>query len=255
VIPPEALEAHRRLVLLDMARTPQAEERNDDQVHWVLGGSPAGFFNCVVRANLLDDAPIEAFQARLRARGVPGTWHFGPSMRPLDLPRRLLERGFEHVGDDSGMALDLADLPRTTAPPNLSTERVHSRHVLARWVATMLEAFDLPEKWSAWFEERSATLGFAAWSHYLGYLDGQPVATASSFTTGDLVGIYNVGTIGSARRRGIGIALTHTALAEARARGAKNAVLHASDQGYSIYRQLGFQTISQSALYRWRPEL
>jgi ribosomal protein S18 acetylase RimI-like enzyme len=249
------IEAHRRVVLLDMARTPDAEERNDDQVQWVLGGSPAGFFNCVVRANLLDDAPIEAFQARLRARGVPGTWHLGPSMRPLDLPRRLLEHGFEHVGDDSGMALDLADLPSADAPPGLRTERLQDDRLLACWVETMLEAFDLPRTWSAWFEGRCGALSLAAWSHYLGYLDGQPVATASSFTADGVAGVYNVGTLESARRRGIGLALTHAALEDARARGTRQAVLHASELGYSIYRQLGFRTISRGSLYRWRAEL
>ena len=79
------LDEHRRAMLLALARAPGAEERDDEQVHWVVGGSPAAYFNCVVRANLGDDGPIEAFTSRLRARQIAGTWHLGPTMRPADL--------------------------------------------------------------------------------------------------------------------------------------------------------------------------
>jgi ribosomal protein S18 acetylase RimI-like enzyme len=182
-------------------------------------------------------------------------WHLGPSMRPHELARRLVEHGFEHVGDDSGMALELVHPRPLESPAWLGAEPVQDDLVLARWVETMLEAFELPPTWSDWFEQRCSALGYQAWSHYLGYVDGQPVGTASSFTTDDVVGIYNVGTIPQARRRGIGAALTLQALADARARGARHAVLHASEMGVSIYRQLGFRPICSGGLYRWRPQL
>ena len=69
------IDEHRQAMLLAMAREPGAEERDDAHVQWVLGASPAGFFNCVVRANLVDDEPIEAFIAKLRDRRIAGTWH------------------------------------------------------------------------------------------------------------------------------------------------------------------------------------
>jgi len=39
-----------------------------------------------------------------RAAGVPGSWHVGPSMRPMDIGERLLAHGFSYGGDDIGMA-------------------------------------------------------------------------------------------------------------------------------------------------------
>jgi len=239
-------------MLLAMAREPGAEERDDAHVQWVLGASPAGFFNCVVRANLVDDEPIEAFIAKLRDRRIAGTWHLGPSMRPADLARRLVERGFEHAGDDMGMQRRLEDLPLQKATEGLTIERVTSDRQLGVWTRTMVRAFKLPDAWTAWFDRRCRALGYSDWAHFLGRIAGEPVATTTLFINRGVAGIHNVGTLPGARGRGVGSALTLAALHEARARDLDVAVLHASEMGRPIYERLGFQTICVGGMYRWQ---
>jgi ribosomal protein S18 acetylase RimI-like enzyme len=247
------LDEHRRAMLLAVGRAPGAEERDDAEVQWVLGGSPAGFFNCVVRADLTSDAPIAAFLERLGQKRLAGTWHLGPSMRPSDLARRLIAHGFEHAGDDIGMQRDLDDLPALEMPSGVIFERISSEDGLRTWTDTMVRAFELPCDWTAWFEARCRALGFGAWIHYLGRVAGQPVATATLFTNAGIAGIHNVGTLPDARRRGLAGALTLAALHEARSRGLQQAVLHASEMGQPVYERLGFRRICATGLYRWRP--
>jgi len=250
---------HRTFVVA-LARSPGAEERNDARVQWVIGGSPAAFFNCVVRADLAArdvDETISSSRDRFVARGVPGTWHVDATMRPVDLGQRLVDHGFTHVGDDLGMALDLARaVPTPPALPGLTIEPVGDLTGLAEWAAALAAGFEFPAAWGAWFFERCRALGFAGpapWRHWLGRLDGRPVGTATVLVGRAASSLHNISTAPSARRRGVGAALTSAALAEARARGHRLAVLQASELGAPVYRRLGFQSASTTALFRWSP--
>jgi ribosomal protein S18 acetylase RimI-like enzyme len=78
---------------------------------------------------------------------------------------------------------------------------------------------------------------------YIGEFGERPVATAVGMTTGDVVGIFNVGTLEDARGRGFGSALTVRAIADGVAQGATWAYLQSSEAGFPIYRRLGFETV------------
>ncbi|HEY3992933.1 MAG TPA: hypothetical protein VGM01_08655 [Ktedonobacteraceae bacterium] len=84
----EAIEANTREFLLVLGRLGGGEEQNEPELQWIIGGAPISYHNCVVRANftpdLVDEAILDSAQ-RFRAHNVPGSWHVGPSMRPLTL--------------------------------------------------------------------------------------------------------------------------------------------------------------------------
>ena len=235
-----------------------AEERDDGIVRWVMGNSPIDYHNCVVFADLTReeaDGEIEASLQRMRSHGVPGSWHVGPSMRPPDLGGRLIAHGFEYVGDDIGMSVDLSELPeRVPVPENLVIERVHDEAGLAAWVEALGSGFGEGPVEAEWVGEMYRRLGFEEpWRHYLGILAGEPVATATSFFGAGVAGIYFVCTVERARRRGIGAAVTLAALREARKMGYGVGVLGSSEMGYPVYRGLGFEEYCRIGLYEWRP--
>jgi ribosomal protein S18 acetylase RimI-like enzyme len=76
---------------------------------------------------------------------------------------------------------------------------------------------------------------------YLGYLDGEPVATAEATVAGDTVGLYNISTRPEHRGRGIGAMMTWRPLRDALACGCDLGVLQAAPDGVSMYRRLGFE--------------
>jgi hypothetical protein len=256
----KAIEANDAAFLLALGRAGGGEERRDRHVHWIIGGAPVDYHNCVVHADLAGlppdevDATIEAAIARFRAHGVPGTWHVGPSTRPAELGERLLAHGFTGGGGDRGMAADLLTLAEDVpAPPDLTVTRVRDRQDLATWAR--IRALDPEgELESAWVAEMYARIGLGdetPWRHYLGRLGPRPVATATLFLGAGVAGVYFVLTVPEARRRGVGAAVTLAALREARALGYRIGVLGASDLGYPLYRRLGFREYCRIRVYEW----
>jgi GNAT superfamily N-acetyltransferase len=253
-----AIEENGAEFLVTLGRVAGAEERDDGRVRWVIGNSPVDYHNCVVSADLTEeeaDGEIEASLDRLRAHGVPGSWHVGPSMRPSDLGERLIAHGFEYGGDDIGMAVDLSELPEEVpAEENLMIERVRDTAGLAAWVEALGSGFGEGPVEAEWAGEMYRRLGFEGpWRHYVGLLAGDPVATSTSFFWAGVVGIYFVCTVERARRRGIGAGITLAALREARDLGHTVGVLGSSEMGYPVYRRLGFEEYCRIGLYEWRP--
>jgi len=82
-----------------------------------------------------------------------------------------------------------------------------------------------------------------------GFLDGAPVATSVAIRSRNAVGIYAVGTAESARRRGIGSAMTWAAVDAGREWGSRAAVLQASEMGEPVYRAMGFRTVAAYVAY------
>jgi GNAT superfamily N-acetyltransferase len=81
---------------------------------------------------------------------------------------------------------------------------------------------------------------------FVGYEGDQPVSCAMACIGAREVGIYEVATLPDKRGKGYGGALTVAALAAA---PHLPAVLEASEPGQPIYRQLGFQVVSEYVLW------
>jgi N-acetylglutamate synthase len=78
---------------------------------------------------------------------------------------------------------------------------------------------------------------------YMGEADGRTVATCVGVTVGEFTEILSVATDPAFRRRGFGTAVTARAVADGVLAGAAWCWLQASDDGYPVYRALGFRTI------------
>lgn len=80
----------------------------------------------------------------------------------------------------------------------------------------------------------------------VGYHDGVPVGGALAITCGQTLGVYVVGTLERARRRGIGRAATWAAIQAGRAAwGSSIAILQSSEMGLPLYRSMGFVEVSR----------
>jgi GNAT superfamily N-acetyltransferase len=250
-----AIEENLAELLMAMGAAGGGVQRDDDTVSWTIGGSPIDYHNAVVAADLpgaAADQVIAESLWELRNRAVPGCWHVGPSMRPADLGPRLLEAGFTPGGSEPGMAVKLSELRRPAAVPGLEITRVDTEDALETWATTLGRGFGEGPKEAQWVAEVYRRLGLAdPWRHYLGSLDGEPVATTTVFLAAGVAGVYFVMTVPEARRRGIGAAITYAALQQAR--DVECAVLGASEAGKSVYAGLGFEQRCTIDLYEWAP--
>ena len=119
---------------------------------------------------------------------------------------------------------------------------------------TLAEGFGNPRSFTRIFAEPGAwdALGVVS---YIGWCEGRPVATASRVVTEGVAGIYNVCTAPGFRRRGFGAAITWRAALDGLADGCEVSLLQSSNQGYSVYREMGYRKLtSYRAWYRARAE-
>jgi ribosomal protein S18 acetylase RimI-like enzyme len=84
---------------------------------------------------------------------------------------------------------------------------------------------------------------------FTGRVDGRAVAAAMGYVLEDVVGVFGVTTVASARRRGYGTALTRAAMLT---ETGLPCVLAPSEEGASMYRRLGFERVG--ALSIWSKE-
>ena len=248
--PAAQVEANVRAFLLEMGRVGGGVVREDGEVTWVVGGSPLGYHNAVVACAAEGDragALVAAWADELDRRGLPGSVHVSPSMRPPDLADRFLAAGFRDGGEEPAMAAGLSATPEAPPVAGFGTARVRTAGELADYQAVLASGFGEGPPEAAWVAEVFGRIGLGddvAWRHLLGRLDGAPVATATLFTSPpDVAGLSFVCTAPEVRRRGIGAAITTAAMREARSLGCSTAVLGSSPMGHGVYRRLGFEDV------------
>ena len=84
---------------------------------------------------------------------------------------------------------------------------------------------------------------------YVGYANGDPVASGLGWRSGRTIGVYSIATVQSARRRGYGAAMTARVAADGVDAGCDVAALQASEMGRPIYERQGFRTVVRYVAY------
>jgi GNAT superfamily N-acetyltransferase len=256
-----AIEANELERFAYVSQLPGGELHRSSQLTWFLTGIPYLLFNGVLNARLPAndlEGSIARAMAPFVARKLPMFWMTGPSTQPTDLGQRLLAAGLSDAGDLVGMAADLTSVHEDgSAPPDFTIERVRDMGTLERWIGVLSTGFGYAADVGRSFFEALSALELEARSpllHYLGFVSGEPVATASAFLGAGVVGIYSVATLPEWRRQGIGAAMTLAPLRAARSAGYQMGILHAEPAGLSVYRRLGFRQYCTLHPYLWSPE-
>lgn len=220
-----------------------------------------------------DDA-IERALAWFKERNAPFLfWWLGPGTTPHDLAERLAARGMismeevAHqlapgmISTQSGAPCMAADLHHmneaalTQVPPGFAIETAHDEAGLLDFKRLFIESYQVPEWAAQAWVDASLRIGFEKlpWTFYLGKLNGEPVAITILFNGGGVASVYGVGTIPSARGKGIGGAITLKPLLDARAMGYRHAVLWSSEMGIHTYQRIGFRLLNARInRYLWR---
>jgi ribosomal protein S18 acetylase RimI-like enzyme len=97
-----------------------------------------------------------------------------------------------------------------------------------------------------------ADLDVSAFHISLAQEDGQDVSTVLSFDHHGDCGIYNLGTLDRARRRGLGTALTILHLQGAKQRACSTASLQSTPMAEHVYAGVGFRDLGR--IFEYRPE-
>jgi GNAT superfamily N-acetyltransferase len=221
-----------------------------------------------------EDAIIEETIAWFRDQGAPFFfWWRDPGCTPADLGARLMARGLISMEGQARelahgivqastgapvMVMDLGmgdeDMPHRV-PSGYEMRLVESEADLLAFKQVFVTTYEIPD-WAgqAWVD---ATLAFgipdAPWRIFLGWLDGEPVASNLLFNGGGFASVYAIATTPPARGKGIGAAITLAPLMIARAEGWRYATLFSTEMGMPVYRRIGFaDTGARLDRYLWR---
>lgn len=237
---------------------PRIDVRRDDVALRTISDIPFPLFNSVLGADLSEanvDATVIGILAPYVDRGLPAMWWVGPRGRTPNLVKALERQGLRPVASQPCMSLALDTFePEPTRIRGFRIERVWNRGLAADWTRAVRVAFGFPKFALGPYAEAMIRFGFGPevpFEHWVGYLDGTPVAASSLFRCAGVAGLYNLAVLPSVRGRRIGRAMTQAPLVEARDEGTSLAVLQASAAGYPIYVDLGFQqdgSLSQHVL-------
>lgn len=190
----------------------------------------------------LDGRVLRAVQAFYREKGVE--WC-------LTIPPRFagaLEKVGRHVAVSSRrtvpeMILPLGPVPPWPSPAELRVRRVRDIDELQTWVRVASLAFDVGSRHFFDALASPAALDGSGMTHYLGCVDGHPVATASLYVLRGIAGVHAVGTLPRARGKGYGAAMCADAVREGISQGCYVSALQATPSGYPVYFRMGFREL------------
>lgn len=250
-----AIEENLFFLIPILRKWPQAEVYEGSDIKWSITGIPFPAFNNIMCAQLAPErieATIQATISRARSRNVPLLWWISPTTQPADLGSHLEKHGFIDKGQLPGMAVILEDLNESLPMPGgLTIQRVTDDKASQQWCRTLTAGFGMPDFVGDAFYDLMHYMDHDAVLAYLGWRDGQPVATSLLVLAAGVAGIYNVATIPEARRQGIGAMMTLVPLRDARDMKYRVGVLQASEMGVNVYRSLGFQEYCKIGQYVW----
>jgi GNAT superfamily N-acetyltransferase len=250
-------------------------ERDGLSYHHTFPSNP--MFKGVWRTQLaLDqvDAAIDETLAWFTARKAPFIfWWTGQGTAPADLGARLQARWLLDMAEQQaalapgikqteqgapGMVADLHRMNEAallTVPAKFVIEEVATAAALLDFKRVFLASYEIPD-WAGqgWVDATQAIgIGKTPWKMYVGYLNGEPVATNMLFNGAGVASVYAVGTVPAARGMGIGGAITLKPLLAARDMGYRHAVLFSTEMGASVYQRIGFRmTETRINRYLWR---
>jgi hypothetical protein len=205
-----------------------------------------------ISAPRFDERELDDVLAYVHERVAPEkrqTWWIGPSARPENIVKLLLERGFELAPDGPEVRAMVLTSPPPEAPAGIEVRRVETWDDFLASREVQWEAFDVPEErrelqrahLRSEFEE---SLKHGVPVGFLAILDGKPAATALAIPSERGVFLIAGSTAKWARGRGAYRALVRARWDYAVERGTPALVTEAMvDTSYPILQRLGFTEV------------
>jgi GNAT superfamily N-acetyltransferase len=194
----------------------------------------AVYNNAVVERGLAASGRAEALDAMEHAYTAAGVPHFAAWAHETDAGLRgdLERRGYTVAETTRAMVMALDDIRLPRPGLDLGT---------ADW-PEYLASQDLPPDFLK-------AADHAAFHVLVARVDGEVVAAALAYDFDGDCGIFNVGTVARARRRGLGTALTTAQLYAARDRGCRTASLQSTPMAERVYAAAGFRDLGRIIEY------
>jgi ribosomal protein S18 acetylase RimI-like enzyme len=245
---------------LDAARAAALNEQElwRDMVRWsggriveqagvLLVSGPSSYLRVAIRSDPgVDGAAVVARASEFFAGEGAGFIVLVRRPDDEDVERAALEQGFRAGWIERPMALTAAP-SAGELPGDIDVRVVADERGVVDYGRVVALANDDPgerERAPLLFHDETILVPHVA--AFVAYLGDEPVACAMTLLSHRVAGVFYVGTVEHARRRGLGDVLTRLAARAGFEMGAEAAWLGASEMGAGLYRRIGFQDLGST---------
>jgi ribosomal protein S18 acetylase RimI-like enzyme len=241
-------------------RSPLYKVEETPEIIRMSHGAKEASYQGVGYANLNEeniDETIESVISYFREHHLPFMWYIGPDSTPENLGEALQSHGLSYGGNAPAMAINLCDLEERALPQGFTVEPVDDLDKLRTFFDLWCESYPFPQGLGDIYYHIFTSEGFKL-DHpnrfYVGYLDGEPVASSRVFLGEKVASLWWVSCHPSARGKGIGSAMTYFPLNEAMSDGYNVGSLYATKMGAHVYPKLGFKEYHKLEVYVQMPD-
>jgi ribosomal protein S18 acetylase RimI-like enzyme len=186
------------------------------------------------------------------ARGLPWSFWLCEDWLAPALRRRAAkiceQSGLRLASEMPGMVTERMKSP-TRPLPFFELTRVTSENHRRDFCGVGSSCFRVPRHW---FEEvfDHAMIGRPDFEAYIGYLRGEPIATAATVTSNGVIGVYNVAVFPEYQHQGYGEAVMRRAVHLASERtGLDRVILQSTRQALRLYERIGFSAVTRILVF------
>jgi len=224
-------------------------------------GIPFYFFNGVIDNHISSENVMKKIKENIvffEKRQVPFLWVLCPSSTPKNMRELLIKNGFI-IDKLQGMAYNLKILSTEREIVNkVEIIKIENMEILKVWNDIILMGFGFPKEVRSDFFYKAFSFILlnekTSASAFLAYYDGNPVASSLVLYKAGVAGIHMVTTLEEARGKGIGTAITLASLNEAKKLGYELTILHSTEMGLNMYKQMGFKEYCTIELFISQPD-
>ena len=252
----KAMSASAEQYLLFLARLSHSDIHQTPHASWMINTMADIWFNSVIYASFPKKSAENEISEIIKdyeKSQKSFTWQVTSLSQPDNLSELLIAQGMkqEEGSNLPYMAIDMQEIPENLpVSPGFEIKICNTPSLMRSWLHIYtLEFPDLVRTLILENQYQQNPEQESQMQFYLGLLHGEPVAISMYLLSNGVAGIYSAKTLKHARRRGIGSLMVVVPLLDARQKGYRVGVLGASQMGYHLYQQLGFQEYVRLSLF------
>lgn len=237
-------------------KLPQSLIEHEGEIIRMTTGVPVASLNFITSTKPVKgdiDSKIENTIHFFESRKMPCLWWVFPESMSQDLIERLKANGFSLRGSVPCMAADLLNSNKEIAmPQGMTIQPVKKQAELEMWAETSSVGLGVSSSFKEMYMNfiKSFPINDNFKQRlYLGFFNGEPVATSLLFLIAGVAEVNLVSTIPSKREKGFGSLITRYSLVDASKMGYRVGVLESLPKGENVYKKLGFREYCRVEIY------
>jgi len=219
----------------------------------VVTGVNSQFLNVVIDTNRDANTSPEAIKTMIdffAKYNVPWSWFVAMSATN----NSLVEQGFSLLEKVPGLYFDLSSQLPEIHMEHISVQEVGSNDDLSQWIKPLNEGFPTTDGYNDndVYRKLNADLlhrGEGKLCHFIAYYKNELAGAATLFIGDNSVMLHNLAVMSKFQRHGIGTALALRRMAIAKQLKFKHCFLDASEDGFELYKNLGFKVHYLTKVY------